>query len=381
VEHDGARRHLREHGRQPRLAVVDSVRLYYARHEGRVAAVFFAAGFLFDTVAVGRVDAWHVIAQQAVYLAAVTAVLTQMFFVPEAPPLDGLSPVVRFYYRRRLAILSFFLGTLLNVYTLFFFKSSSLLVSFSFMLVMIGLLVLNEFGPFKRLGLAFKFALLSLCGLSFCANVVPVVLGRVSVVVFLVSMAAGCVPMLVLAAWVRRRSPERYAAARRQMLVPFGFMLIVFLGAYLLRVIPPVPLSIPFIGVYHSVERTQDAYRLGHERPAWAFWRNGDQKFQAQPGDRLFVFFRVFSPASFADEVSMRWFHYGESGWELQDTIPIKIVGGRAEGFRGYGVKSKYLAGEWKVQVETTDGREIGRVYFDVETAPASARSFRVDLQ
>ena len=320
------------------------------------------------------------VAQQAVYLALVTAVLTHLFFVPEPPALESLSGVGRFYYRQRLAILSFFLGTLLNVYTLFFFKSSSLLVSFSFMLVMIALLFLNEFGPLKRTGIAFRFALLSLCGLSFCATVVPMAFGRVGVVVFLVSMAAGCLPMLALAAWIRRRAPERYLAARQQMLVPFGLMLTVFLGAYLLRVIPPVPLSIPFIGVYHSVERTPDAYRLSHERPAWAFWRNGDQKFRAQPGDRLYVFFRVFSPASFADEVSMRWFQRGEQGWALQDTIPIRIVGGRAEGFRGYGYKSKYQPGAWKVQIETTDGREIGRVYFEVETVAPSPRSFTVDF-
>jgi hypothetical protein len=321
------------------------------------------------------------IAQQAVYLALVTAVLTQMFFVPEAPAAETLRGIKRWYYRQRVAILSFFLGTLLNVYTVFFFKSSSLLVSFSFMLVLIALLVLNEFGPLKRLGVAFRFALLSVCGLSFCATVVPMVFGRVSMMIFLLSMAAGCVPMLALAAWIRRRAPERYPAARQQMLVPFGLMLIMFLGAYLLRVIPPVPLSIPFIGVYHSVERSRDAYQLSHERPAWAFWRNGDQKFRAQPGDRLFVFFRIFSPASFADEVSLHWFRREERGWALQDTIPIKIVGGRAEGFRGYGVKSKYPPGEWKVQVETMDGREIGRVYFDVEPAPTSARTFKVDVQ
>ena len=345
-----------------------------------MAAVFFAGGFMFDAVAVGRVDSWHMIAQQALYLAIVTVVLTQMFFVPDEPAPQGLSPVKRFYYRHRIALLSFFLGTLLNVYTLFFFKSSSLLVSFSFMLVMVALLFLNEFGPFKRLGISFKFALLSLCGLSFCATVVPVIFGRVGTAIFLASMAAACLPIAALTAWIRRRAPERFAAVRRQMLVPFGLMLVVFLGAYLLRVIPAVPLSLPYIGVYHAVERTPEGYQLSHERPLWAFWRNGDQRFRAQPGDRLYVFFRVFSPASFADEVSMRWFHREAHGWALQDTIPIKIVGGRAEGFRGYGFKSKYQPGAWKVHIETTDGREIGRVYFDVEAVPASPRSFTVEL-
>lgn len=320
------------------------------------------------------------IAQQAVYLAIVTAVLTQMFFVPDEPAAEGVPPVRRLYYRHRIALLSFFLGTLLNVYTLVFFKSSSLLVSFSFMLVMVALLLANAFGPFKRSGLSFKFALLSLCGLSFCATVVPVIFGQVGTAIFLASMAVGCLPMLALAAWIRKRAPERSLALRHQILVPFGLMLVVFLGAYLLRVIPPVPLSVPFVGVYHSVERTQGGYRVSHERPAWAFWRNGDQDFRAQPGDRVYVFFRVFSPASFADEVRMRWFHRQEHGWVPQDTIPIKIVGGRAEGFRGYGFKSKYQPGAWRVQIETTDEREIGRVYFDVEPVAVLPRNFRVDI-
>jgi len=322
------------------------------------------------------------IAQQAVYLGLVTILLTHMFFVPEPPPLDGLPRPKRLYYRRRLAILSFFLGTLLNVYTVFFFKSSSLLVSFSFMLVMIGLLLLNEFDPFRRLGVAFRFALLSLCGLSFCATVVPMVFGRVGTLVFLVSMATACVPMLALAAGVRRWAPDRYLAARQQMLVPFGVMLIVFLGAYVLRVIPPVPLSIPFIGVYHGVERTDAGYRLSHERALWRFWHHGDQHFEAQPGDKLYVFFRIFSPARFSDQVTMEWYWKPKgSGWKRQDGIPIAIVGGREEGFRGYGVKTNYQPGEWKVQVETTDGREIGRIYFDVENAPEAPRTFETVVQ
>jgi len=111
-----------------------------------------------------------------------------MFFQPAEPAPETLGRVKRRYCRYRLPILSFFLGTLLNVYTVFFFKSSSLLVSFSFMLGMIALLFLNEFGPFQRLGLAFKFVLLSLCGLSFCAAVVPIAFGRIGVDVFLASM-------------------------------------------------------------------------------------------------------------------------------------------------------------------------------------------------
>jgi len=358
------------------------LKLYYEKHESRVAALFFAGGFVFDMLTVERVDSWLTIGQQALYLVVVTAVLTQMFLDADRPPPapESLSALGRWYRRYRTAIMSFFLGTLLNLYTIFFFKSSSLLVSFSFMFVLVFLLLLNEFNRFKWLGLSFKFALLSLCGLSFCASVVPVFYGQVGVGVFLLSMGVGCLPMVALAACIGHWASEHFPRVRNQILVPFGLVLIVFLTGYLFRVIPPVPLSIPFIGVYHAVERTQDHYRLSHERPPWRFWHNGDQEFRAQPGDRVFVFFRIFSPTRFSDEVRVNWYWKGR-GWVLQDSIPIKIVGGRAEGFRGYGFKSNYKPGAWKVQVETTDGREIGRVYFDLAAVPASPRSFEIDVE
>jgi len=68
-------------------------------------------------------------------------------------------------------------------------------------------------------------------------------------------------------------------------------------------------------------------------------------------------------------------------GWVLQDTIPINILGGRERGFRGYGVKANYQPGRWKVQVETTDGREIGRIYFRLEGVSTAPRSFVVDIE
>jgi hypothetical protein len=191
------------------------------------------------------------------------------------------------------------------------------------------------------------------------------------------------VPLAAAAAWIRFSAPDSFPRARRQILVPLGAVLTGFLAFYLFRLVPPVPLSIPFIGVYHTVERSGQGYRLIHERPAWRWWHNGDQSFRAQPGDKVYVFFRIFSPTRFSHEVVVRWYWKDEQsarGWVLQDSLPIKITGGREEGFRGYGFKANYQSGAWKVQVETTDGREIGRIYFDLESAPETPRAFEAEL-
>jgi hypothetical protein len=366
------------------MTLVQRLRLYYEQHARTLDIAAFVGGFLFDIITLSRVDVWTGMVQQVTYLTLIAAVLLQMFAEEGRSPRDSsrLSRVKRFYFEYRTPIVHFFLGALLSLYTLFFFKSSSLLVSFAFLLLLVTALLINEWKRFKALGLAFKFVLLSLCLLSFSAVVVPVFVGSVGTGVFLLSMAVGSAPVFAIDYWIRKLAPARVAQARRQMFVPFGLVLTAFLGLYSLRLIPPVPLSIPFIGVYHGVEKTPAGYRLLHETPAWRFWQHGDQHFLAQPGDKLHVYFRIFSPARFSDQVTMRWFWRPKGhGWILQDTIAIAIVGGRAEGFRGYGVKSKFQPGDWKVQVETTDAREIGRVYFSVEPAPQAPRNFEVSLQ
>ena len=60
-------------------------------------------------------------------------------------------------------------------------------------------------------------------------------------------------------------------------------------------------------------------------------------------------------------------FYESNRGWTSTDKIPMKVSGGRKEGYRGFSTKQNYQAGDWKISVETSDGREIGRIYFKVE--------------
>ena len=362
---------------------IHRLKLYYERNERSVTVLSFVAGFLFDIVTLSRIDSWFSIGQQVLYLVVIATALTQMFLEQGGPQLelDKMFSIKRWYYQYRTAIVHFLFGSLLNLYTIFFFKSSSLLVSFSFLAFLVLLLVANESKRFKSKGLPFKFAMLSLCVLSFFAYVIPILVGSIGLLVFLASMLVGCLPLIGLAWRLRARAPQLAPLASKQIQLPLSLVLLAFFILYYFRVIPPVPLSIPFIGVYHAVERTDQGYRLSHERPPWRFWHNGDQDFIARPGDKVYVFFRIFSPTRFSDQVLMRWYWKdGARGWALQDSIPIKIVGGREQGFRGYGFKSKYQPGDWKVQIETTDAREIGRVYFDLQTGPEWPRSFEIDI-
>src|SRR5437773_10040357 len=121
-------------------------------------------------------------------------------------------------------------------------------------------------------------------------------------------MFAGCLPLFGVVWWIRKHSPGLFPRARRQMLVPLGAVLTGFLVFYFVRLIPPVPLSIPFIAIYHAVEKTQDTYRLSHERPASRICHHGDQEFLAHPADNAYVLYRIVSPTRLSHQVQLRWY-------------------------------------------------------------------------
>jgi hypothetical protein len=101
----------------------------------------------------------------------------------------------------------------------------------------------------------------------------------------------------------------------------------------------------------------------------WAPWRRDSRPFERRTGDRVHYFARVFAPTGFEHRVVIRWEVYDErrEAWLTTDRIPLDIVGGRAEGFRGFAVKTNIGPGQWRVTAETDDGRAIATLSFRVE--------------
>jgi hypothetical protein len=82
------------------------------------------------------------------------------------------------------------------------------------------------------------------------------------------------------------------------------------------------------------------------------------------------VYAAVYSPSRFSDQVILHWLYRDpRQGWLTSDRIPMQISGGRDGGYRGYAYKSNYTPGDWRVQIETTDGSEIGRIELEIEPA------------
>lgn len=349
------------------------------KNERQLEIGFFLGGFLFDVLTLSAVDDPLSIFQQTLYLALIAWLLVWDLKVSSLNlKVEGFKTKIWNY---RSLILHFLLGSLLSVYSLFFIKSSSLFSSFLFLLFLLSILVLNEMSLVQKGKLSIKVALFVLCLFSYFSLLVPTALGFVGWIPFLLSLFLTMAVIYGLFQFLRKVILD--LKLLKQWLVQPGLAVLAFFTFfYAMGWVPPVPLSIKNIGIYHQVSVENGQYQLKFEREFWKFWQNGAQDFIARPNDKIIIFTSIVAPKRFDDQIIFHWSLYNnKKGWITQDKIPITIKGGREKGFRGYGVKQNFTTGEWRVLVETTNGREIGRIYFVVNKVdePRDESQMRVD--
>lgn len=344
---------------------------YYEKNETKIDIGFFLGGFLFDVVTLSDIDDPLSIVQQVVYLLIIGSILYYDFL--NIHGFANISARVEKYWDYRQIAVHFLLGSLLSVYSLFFLKSASIFSSIVFVLLIMAIMVANELKSVQKSAVDLKVGLYVICLFAFFSMTVPVILGFVGLVPFLLSMGLTALILYGVYRLLQKRV-QNTRLLLRTLSLPGGSVLAIFLALYLIGWIPPVPLSVQNMGVYHMIEKVDGSYIVSHERPWWKFWQTGDQDFKAEPGDKIYFFAEIFSPARFSDSVTLHWYYKDpRQGWLSTDRIPMRISGGRANGFRGFAIKQNYAEGESRVSVETTDSREIGRIYFDVTRSPTAS--------
>jgi hypothetical protein len=145
-------------------------------------------------------------------------------------------------------------------------------------------------------------------------------------------------------------------------------LFIVLQACYFLDLMPPVPLALKDGGIYRSVKRIGDQYQVTYRRPArWKFWQKDEREFVYANGDTAYCFAAVFAPTALHEQIVHHWQRQTEDGdWVTSDVLRYSIVGGRDGGFRGYSFKRKLTPGRWRVEVQTVEGRLLGRIPFEV---------------
>jgi hypothetical protein len=230
-------------------------------------------------------------------------------------------------------------------------------------------LVVNEIPQIRRLGYRLRLSLYAFCVCSFLIYFVPIIVGRMGHWVFALSMVLSALFVWWVAGQLVKKDPA-HKSKQIRLFVPAGGLIIIIIVFYILRLIPPVPLSVKYQGIFHNVERTEKGFIAQYPKPPfYAFWRDDSRPFKYRPGDSAYFLTRIFGPRGFKHQVRIRWSLWDPKNKEYvtTDNVPLNIVGGRDKGFRGFVQKSNVQAGRWKVSAETEDGRVIGYLTFKIK--------------
>jgi Protein of unknown function (DUF2914) len=337
--------------------------------------VFFFSGVAYDTLTLTRIDRLQDNLLLLIYLLllGLLIVLTGRLGIDPAPDreqLVALSPFARWvlcvrpYYPMAV---QFLLGGLFSAYAIFYSQSATLTSTAIFFALLVLLLVVNEFLRDRLSSLRLLVSLYALVCFAFFTFFLPVMTGLMNAAIFLAGAGLSAAVTFRVVQLIYRDNPDRSKREAVGVTAPAFALIGLLVGFYFLNWIPPVPLSMKFGGIYHEVKKAGDRFELSFEKRWYQVWKRSDTTFPAN--EPIYCFTAVFAPVDLNTTVYHHWYFRPNSDkpFTHADKIPIKIAGGREGGYRAYTFKQRLDPGDWRVDVETADGRIIGRVSVRVE--------------
>ncbi|WP_224484907.1 DUF2914 domain-containing protein [Robertkochia aurantiaca] len=343
---------------------------YIDRNEKYLPIVFFVAGFIFDSLTLGRIDRAY---DMTVLWSHMTLLTLFLYLFNLADDGTWNNTLLGRYQQYLPLAIQFFFGALSSAYVIYFSRSVSLTKTTSFFVILVILLFANEFLKRRISNKYLQFSIYFFISFIFFSFMIPVLTGVMNTTIFLLSGAVSLGITLFLIIYIYRKSPSTRKEVHLGKLT--GLILTIYLAIhvfYYFNLIPPVPLALETGIVAHEVRKENDEFIVTYEKKdPYIFWRDYRYRFTYESGERVYLFSSIFAPSALEEKIIHRWMHKDQTtnAWKVMDEIGYEITGGRESGYRGYTYKENIIHGEWRVEVVTDDDLILGHVDFKIISA------------
>lgn len=328
-------------------------------HERKITVLALASGFIFDSLTASRPDEWfsNIVIISYFLLAAgcIVAISNRGkdAFVGPVP----LLPVLQFSF-----------GNLASNLLVFYGRSGTLVGSGIFVGSLACFLIANEFLRKRYARTNMQVATWFLLFLPYAAMLTPVLFKQFGTTIFLLSGVFALAAVAALVALVYKVALLDVRARLFFVAIPLTIIYSMFTGMYFVNMLPPVPLSLTHIGIYHDVQRNQGDYVVQFEDAPWyEWWHDTNTVYHHESGKPAYCFSAVFAPNKLSAPIFHRWEKKQPDGsWQTVTYLSFPIYGGREGGYRGYSQTYRLTEGTWRCSVETDRGVLIGQTGFTV---------------
>lgn len=344
-------------------------RTVYRRVRYHWLTVAFFLGFITDVILLNRIDDLVDNLILLFYtLLATTAMLLLYLGVAERVP--GI--LARWCKRYAPMLMQYAFGGLLSGMLIFYGRSGDWIASAPFLLLILGVILGNEFVSKRSDRLIYHLALYFIGLYSYVVLVVPVILGRMGDGIFILSGLLALMWVSFVVQLLYRIIPNFMQQQTKRVILTLGSIFIGFNVLYFTSVIPPIPLSLTALSIEQSVERIDTDYRIVSEEQPWYRRLPFLRPIVHPTGDSIACFARVYAPTRLTTEIFHRWEYKDEAGhWQEQFRLGYPITGENTGGYRGYTQLLSLREGVWRCSVETARGQVLGRTSVRVELTGA----------
>lgn len=348
------------------VSILQKTHQFAIRYERHLSVLSMAVGFLLDNTFLRRADLGPETLLLYFYLASSGLLIFGIHLAEEGVWKGKYALSLRPWLPILLQGIS---GSMFSAFLVFYGRSASLLASWPFLLVLFLVFAGTEIFHSYHDRLAFQSAIYFFGIFSFCIYTVPLLVGRIGEDVFFLSGLAAFFIFAIFFALLFFTGPKRLRASALKISAAVGAVFLLINVFYFTHLLPPLPLSLRDIGVYHVVAKTNIGYVVFGEQESWLSDFLGVTDVHILPGQAVYVYSSVFTPIVIKTDVVHLWEYWNSTKgvWVQNTRIEFPVVGGADGGYPGFSEIDGIPPGLWRVSVETPDGRLIGRVEFTVE--------------
>jgi len=345
---------------------MEKTRNLYGRFERPISSLSLILGFVFDIVTLKRVDTFWEISWIVAHI-VIVGLFIMIIHIKEGKIGDENNPhKAHFWY---VNILQFFFGGLLSTYLVFYFRSSDIFVTWPFILILAIAFIANESLKSHYVRLSFQISLFFLSIYSFSIFLVPVILHKIGMWVFLLSGFLSLVFITIFILILFYFIKDKFNKSKKTIIsLIIGITVLINL-LYFTNLIPPIPLSLKDAGVYHSIQKNNNGnYDVTYDDYGWQEYFKLYKDFNKTPESPVYAYSAIFSPEDLDITIIHEWQYYDTTNnkWTTRAVIRLPVVGGRDGGFRTYSMISNTVYGKWRVNIKTELGQIIGRLRFNI---------------
>lgn len=337
---------------------------YTKKYQAHISTGALVLGFIIDNLTLNRVDQIYDNVVLAFYILLAGLCILAFNYVEVRNLTAGFSQKIKIFAP---IIIQYSFGGLFSAFFVFYSRSGSFSASWPFIVLIIILLILNEFLKEKYARLVYQIGIYFFTIFSYMIFLVPVLLKEIGQLIFIYSGLISLTTIYIFTIIVHFLTQKKYFNFNKKMWAVIFSVYFIMNIFYFTNILPPLPLSMKDSGVYNLVEKENGEY-LVYRKPITWFNRFFNNTIEINPASGLYYFSSVFAPTKLNTQIVHEWQFYNPATkkWIETTKVPFSIAGGRDGGYRGYSLKQNLQEGKWKVLTKTSGGQIIGEERFKV---------------